>query len=58
MDEAIPALTPEREIPPRREIGSKNDGSHPKEKSDQEATDPTPKRNIGGGGWENCTFTN
>ena len=30
-------------IPPRREIWSGSNGSHPEEKSDQGATDPTPK---------------
>ncbi len=34
------------EIPPQREIWSRSDGSHPKVKSGQEATDPTPKRNL------------
>ncbi len=32
-------------IPPRREIWSGSVGSHPKEKSDQGATDPTPRKN-------------
>ncbi len=30
-------------IPPRREIWSGSDGSHPEEKSGQRALDPTPK---------------
>ncbi len=33
-------------IPPRREILSGSDGSHPEEKFGLEATDPTPKRNM------------
>ncbi len=34
------------EIPPRREIRSRNDGSNPEEKSGHGVTDPTPKRNL------------
>ncbi len=33
-------------IPPRREIWSGSDGSHPEEKFGLEAMDPTPKRNL------------
>ena len=35
-----------REIPPRREIWLRSDGSHPEEKSGKGVTDPTPKRNL------------
>ncbi len=34
------------EIPPRREIWLRSDGSHPEKKSGQGVTDPTPKRNL------------
>ncbi len=34
----------EGRIPPRREIWSLSDGSHPEEKYDHWATDPTPKK--------------
>ena len=37
-----------RWIPPRREIWSGSDGAHPEEKSNQGATDLTPKENQGG----------
>ncbi len=35
-----------RWIPPRREIWSRSNGSHPEEKFGLEATDPTSKRNL------------